>query len=201
MGWNAHQFNSRAFNTGPGPSRELLLLADVPENGWAAWTYSKTAKLNAWSWHGLGVNSNSRVNAWATIGNQIYLRRDSDTSLYAMTPDVFLAASEENQESQKVYAETQWLDFGKPGLLKGIEGMDFDGKNIDRIEFYMSVDGNRSGELAVSVPLSQDGWTYSGGIIPVELASTEFKLRFVGSANLEVQVNKLTLYWEELGDM
>lgn len=201
MVWSSKPFNARPFNTGPGPSRQLLLVADGPENGWAAWTYSKTAKLNAWSWHGLGLDENARVNAWATIGKQIYLRRDSDESLYVMSPDVFLGADEENQESLKVYCETQWLDFGKPGLLKGIESMDFDGQNIERIDFYISVNGRRSGNLALSVPLSQGGWTYSGGMIPVDLASTEFKIRFVGTPNLEVQVNKLTLYWEDMGDM
>lgn len=196
--WSALPFSARPFSAGPATTAAAVTAALDAENGWAAWTYSKSAKLNAWSWHGLGTTATAKVLAWATLGNSIYLRRDEDEGFYVMRPDEYFEASDTNPESDKVYAETQWLDFGKPGVLKGITGMDFDGQNIESVEFYMSVDGDRVGTAVLSVALSQDGWTYSGGIIPVELASTEFKLRFVGNANLEVQVNRLTIYFDDL---
>ena len=131
----------------------------------------------------------------------MYLRRDGDTSIYVMTPDVYFLDGETNQESQAVYAETQWLDFGKPGSLKSLSGIDFDGVNITSVEIYVSVDGDRDGTLAdtILVGSAQSGWTYSGGVLPVNAAGTEFKLRFVGDPNLEVQVNRLTLYFDDLG--
>lgn len=191
--------SSRPFAAGPVTSADAIAAALGAENGWAAWTYSKTAKLNAWSWHGLGTSDTAKVYAWSTIGNSIYLRRDDDEVFYVMRPDTFFASTDTNPESSKVYAETQWLDFAKPGNLKCITGLDFDGKNITSVDFYISVDGERNGTSVISVALSQDGWTYSGGVIPVDLASTEFKMRFVGNANMEVQINRLTLYWEDLG--
>ena len=194
-------FSSRPFASGQIPTRQTLLAATAGEYGWSAWTYSKTAKLNAWAWHGLGVTGTANINAWSQLGNSVYLRRDGDQSLYLMQPDVYFLASETNSESQAVYAETQWLDFGKPGDLKALTGIDFDGLNVVRVEVYVSVDGDRSGTLADTILVgdSQGGWTYSGGILPVNAASTEFRLRFVGDPNLEVQINRLSLYFEDLG--
>ena len=40
-----------------------------------------------------------------------------------------MAPTETNGEHQRL-RQTQWLDFGKPGTLKSLTGMDFDGKNI-----------------------------------------------------------------------
>ena len=111
-------FTSRPFSSGQIPARQTLLAATNGEYGWSAWTYSKTAKLNAWAWHGLGVTGTANINAWSQLGNSVYLRRDGDQSLYLMQPDVYFLASETNSESQAVYAETQWLDFGKPGDMK-----------------------------------------------------------------------------------
>ena len=203
MGWSSAAFNTRPFNSGAQPRRQTQLLSGAPENGWAAWTYSKTAKLNAWSWHGLGVYPNNRVNAWASIGSSIYLRRDNDESIYVMRPDVFRSEAEINYESEKVYAETQWLDFGKPGELKGLTGIDFDGLNVTSVDIMVSVDGDRDGALVETIPIgnAQGGWTYSGGIIPLTLAGTEFKLRFTGDPDLEVQVNRLSLHWDSMGMM
>jgi len=196
-------FTSRPFSAGQIPARQVLLAASAGEYGWSAWTYSKTAKLNAWAWHGLGVTGTANINAWAQLGNSVYLRKDGDDGIHLMQPDVFLLESDTNTESLAVYAETQWLDFGKPGDLKGLTGIDFDGLNVVRVEVYVSVDGDRSGTLADTILVgdAQGGWTYSGGILPVNAASTEFKLRFVGDPNLETQVNRLTLMWEDMGPM
>ena len=138
-------FTSRPFSSGQIPARQTLLAATAGEYGWSAWTYSKTAKLNAWAWHGLGITGTANINAWSQLGNSVYLRRDGDQSLYLMQPDVYFLASETNSESQAVYAETQWLDFGKPGDLKALTGIDFDGLNVVRVEVYVSVDGGPIG--------------------------------------------------------
>lgn len=178
-----------------------LLASSLGEYGWAAWTYSKTAKLNAWAWHGLGSTGTANINAWAQLAGSMYLRRDGDEALYFLTPDVYFENAETNAESSSVYAETQWMDFGKPGSLKALTGIDFDGVNIVSVLVYVSVDGDRVGQLAdtILVGSAQDGWTYSGDTLPVNAAGTEFRLRFVGESDLEVQINRLTLYWDDLG--
>ena len=171
------------------------------EYGWAAWVYSKTAKLNAWSWHGLGATSLANIDSWATLGTSIYMRREGLTSLYVMQPDTFIGELEANSESPNVYAETQWLDFGKPGILKSLTGIDFDGQNVIRVEVYVAIGGSRIGELAdiAEVGSSQGGWTYSTEVIPVTASGTEFKLRFVGDPDAEVQVNRVTCNFDDLG--
>lgn len=199
--WSARPLSSIPLSAGPSTSASAVAATLEAENGWAAWTYSKTAKLNAWSWHSLGTADTAKVNAWATIGNSIYVRRDDDELFYVLRPNSYFEATDDNPESSKVYAETQWLDFGKPGNLKALTGLDFDGLNVTSVLVYVSVDGDRIGQLAdtILVGSAQGGWTYSGGVLPVDAAGTEFKLRFVGDANLEVQVNRLTIYFDDLG--
>lgn len=191
------------FASGASLAHPTLLASSLGEYGWAAWTYSKTAKLNAWAWHGLGATGTANICAWGQLGGAMYLRRDGDTSIYILRPDVYFLDGETNAESSSVYAETQWLDFGKPGSLKALDGIDFDGVNVVSVGVYVSENGGRDGTLAetILVGSSQEGWTYSGGVLPLTVAGTEFKLRFNGDPDLEVQVNRMTLYWSDLGSV
>ncbi len=199
----AYPLASRPLASTPPLPRYFAPAAAVGQYGYAAWSYSRQAKLNAWSWHGLGAFGGANVSAWASLGNAVYLRMEAAGPVYILQPDTFMAAGEDNTESFTVEAETQWLDFGKPGVTKALTGMDFDGLNVDAVEVYVSVNGGRTGTLAASFAVSdnQGGWTYNGDVIPMESvgAATEFKLRFIGDPNQEVQVNRLTLYFEELG--
>lgn len=167
------------------------------EYGFAAWSFSRQAKLNAWAWHGLGTNN---INSWAALGNFLYFRKEDDTYVHVMAPDTFLAATDVSTDSTSVEATTQWLDFGKPGKMKALTGIDFDGSGIETVEVYISVNGGRAGDLAetVQVSLNNGGWTYNGEVIPLNVAATEFKLRFIGNAKTEATVNRLTLYWEPI---
>lgn len=190
-------FASRAFASGPHTPRPFVPQAIDGEYGWAAWSYSRQAKLNAWTWHGIGATN---LNSWATLGNVIYIRRESDNFVHTLQPDVFLADGDENTESTSVEAVTQWLDFGKPGKRKALTGIDFDGQSITSVEIYVSVDGDRDGVLAetIAVGSSQDGWTYSGEMLPLSIDGTEFKLRFLGDANAEAQINRFSLHFDEI---
>ncbi|WP_137921689.1 hypothetical protein [Hydrogenophaga sp. 2FB] len=199
--FSAAAFSNRPFSSGQIPFRSVTIAPSLGEYGWAAWTYSRQAKLNAWAWHGLGVAGTSNINSWAQLGNCLYLRRENDLPLYVLRPDVFFAAGELNNESANVMAETQWLDFKAPGNLKALTGLDFDGMNVLTVEVYVSINGGRTGELAdtIQVGNADDGWTYNGDVLPVEASGTEFKLRFIGHPDREVQVNRLTIYFDDLG--
>lgn len=201
MAFGAYCFSARPFASSQMPVRQTLLAAANGEFGWSSWTYSKTAKLNAWAWHGLGGTGTANVNAWATLGNSLYLRRDGEEAMYVMAPDIFYTPDELNSESHLVYAETQWLDFKLPGNLKALTAMDFDGMNVRQVEVYVPIDGNRDGELSDTILVgdADGGWTYNGDLLPVNATGTDFKLRFVGDPNLEVQVNRFTLYFDDLG--
>lgn len=199
----AFGFSNRPFSAGQILERSVSLYPRNGQYGWAAWTYSRQAKLNAWAWHGLGESGTSNINSWAQLGNRLYLRRENDPTVYTMQPDVFLEETDVNPESELVMAETQWLDFKAPGNLKSLTGLDFDGVNVLRVEIYVSENGGRNGTLADSIAVAEadGGWTYSGDILPANGSGTDFKLRLIGHPNLEVQVNRLTLYYDDLGPL
>lgn len=196
----AAAFGSRPLAARPLLPRPFVVKVPAGEYGWAAWSYSRQAKLNAWSWHGLGAFGGANVNAWAVLGNTIYMRREADGFVHMMQPDAFLQPGEENTESAAVEATTQWLDFSKPGKLKALTGIDFDGAGVLAVEVYVSAGGDRDGVLAESVPVgdNQGGWTYSGETIPLSSAGTEFKLRFLCDPRGEAQVNRLSLHFDLL---
>jgi len=102
-----------------------------------------------------------------------------------------------------VVAETQWLDFKAPGNLKALTGMDFDGVNVLTVEILVSINGGRDGTLAdtINVASAGGGWSYGGDVLPIEASGTEFKLRFIGDPDREVQINRLTLYYDDLGPL
>lgn len=190
-------FASRPLASGPLTPRPFLMQALVGEYGWAAWSFSRQAKLNAWAWHGLGTQNPL---AWAALGSHLYMRKDSDDAVHVMAPDTFLAADEASFDSDSVEATTQWLDFGKPGKMKALTGIDADCQNVSSIEVYVAEGGNRAGVLVETIHIgsNQQGWTYSGEMIPLSCAGTEFKLRFIGDPNMEVQVNRLTIHFDEI---
>ena len=194
-------FSARPFSTRPTYPYEIEI--GQGEHGFAAWSYSRASKLNAWAWHGLGVGSGVRPFAWASLGRSVFMRQDGSTELRVMKPDVFLPASESTSDSQTVRARTQWLDLGKPGNLKALTGCDFDGQNITAVRIYSSVGGDRAGALMQTIPVidADGGWTYSGGLIPVSAHGTEFMIEFVADPLADAQVNRFTLAFEDLGLM
>lgn len=170
------------------------------EYGWLAWSFSRQAKLNAWAWHGAGGTPRAKVAGWASLGNRMFMRSDKEPYLLVMTPDVFL----QDETQAAAYATcgftTQWLDFGKPGKRKAIYGIDFDGKNVGNLSILTSAGGDRNGTLAdtIAVGSNQAGWTYSGEMLPVCADGTEFKIAFTGGGVGETQINRFTLYYDEI---
>lgn len=171
------------------------------EYGWLAWSFSRQAKLNAWAWHGAGGTPRAKVLGWASLGNRMFMRTDKEQYLLVMTPEVFT----QDQTEAATYAAcgftTQWLDFAKPGRRKVITGVDFDGKNVDSISILTSAGGDRNGTVAdtIAVGSNQAGWTYSGEMLPTCVDGTEFRISFSGGGVGETQINRFTLYYDEIG--
>jgi hypothetical protein len=195
---------ARPLAATPRLPRPFALAAVSGEYGFAAWSFSRQSKLNAWSFHGLGGDT---LYAMATLGNYVYARRDGTDFVDALLPNTFYAEGDTNTESTSVEAVTQWLDFGKPGKLKALTGIDMDVLGVETVEIYVFIPNpddprDRTGTLASSLSLvdADGGWTYNGELISTEDvgAATEFQLRFVGEANREVQINRLTLYWDDV---
>ncbi len=194
----------RPYVSTPRLPRPYAVAAVTGEYGFAAWSFSRQAKLNAWSFHGLGGDT---LYALATLGNYVYVRRDGVDFVDALRPDTFFTAAETNTESTSVEAVTQWLDFGKPGKMKALDAIDLDVLGIETVEVYVFIPNpddprDRTGTLAATISLvdAASGWTYNGEMIPTEDvgAATEFQLRLIGDANREVQINKITLHYTEI---
>ena len=194
-------FSARPFSTRPTYPSEIEI--GYGEHGYAAWSYSRASKLNAWSWHGLGGGSGVRPFAWASLGRSVYMRQDGSTEIRTLRPDAFFSSEVENSESSTVIARTQWLDFGKPGNLKALTACDFDGQNILAVRIYSSVGGNRDGVFMQTIPVidADQGWTYSGGLLPVSAHGTEFMLEFVADPLGDAEVNRFSLHFDDLGLM
>jgi hypothetical protein len=184
--------------------RPFRASASVGEFGWAAWSFSRQAKLNAWAWHGLGVNG---IFAWAALGNCVYVRKDNDTAVHVMQEDVYLGEDDASSDSTSVEATTQWLDFGLAGKTKALNGMDLDVLGVTEVEVYVFIPNpddprDRTGTLAASYSLTdaESGWTYNGEVIPTEDvgSATEFMLKFIGDGNQKVEINRVTFYFDEV---
>lgn len=195
----------RPLASQPKTPRPFRVAAQSGEYGYAAWSYSRQAKLNAWSWHGIGALLN--VSGWANLGNAVYARNEADSYVYVMLQDTFLAEADTNHESTSVEATTQWLDLGKPSKMKALTGLDMDALGVTDIDIYGFIPNpanprDRTPTLLASIPLSDaaSGWTYSGEVIPLEEvgAATEFMLRFRCDANQECQLNRFTIHFEEV---
>jgi hypothetical protein len=198
-------YAARSYAASPRLPRSYQVRSVLGEYGYAAWSYSRQAKLNAWTWHGVGELLN--VYAMACLGNAIYMRNEADGLVYVQQPDVFFEADDTNPESQSVEATTQWLDFGKPGKMKALTGIDMDVLGVQSVEIYVYIPTpgdrrDRTGTLAATIDLTDaaTGWTYNGELIPTEDvgAATEFMLKFICEPNQEAQVNRLTLHWSEV---
>jgi hypothetical protein len=193
---------TRPLASSPRLPRPFRPASVAGEFGWAAWSFSRQAKLNAWGWHGLGGGD---LYAMTTLGNVVYVRKSEDGYMHALNPDVFYADGEVSTESQSVEATTQWLDFGQPGKTKTITGIDIDALGVQAVEVYVFIPNpedrrDRTPTLAATIPLgdAESGWTYNGGVIATEDvgAGTEFMLRFICESGQEATINRLTLYWE-----
>lgn len=169
---------------------------------WAAWSYSRQAKLNAWAMHTTGGILRATMFAWAVLGNSVYMRNDKDTYLEVMNPNTWGSEQTESGTFNICDMSTQWLDFKLPGNRKSITGIDFDGKNLTSISVQTSDGGSRTGITADILYVgsnAQGGWTYSGEVLPMNADGTEFKFNFSGAGSNEVQLNRFTVYYEDLG--
>lgn len=186
---------TRPLAAAPRLPRPYKVAAVAGEFGWAAWSFSRQAKLNAWAWHGLGQ---ANILGAAVLGNSVYVRKDTDDNLHVMTPDSFYAEGEVSTDSLSCEATTPWLDMGQPARTKALTGIDMDARGITAVEVYISEGGDRTGVLAETIPIgdADGGWTYNSEVVPVTVMATEFKLRFIFDNLGEAALHRLSLHWD-----
>lgn len=148
---------------------------------------SKTSKISAWSQYFMSVE----IEAAAQLGQTLYLR--SGDTVYKLDDE----ASTDDGEQYEVLLSLPYLNFKRPGTLKHIYGLDAvcDGKCWISVGF----DPRDTDAYTPEIPVS--GNTRPGGMIPVECSGTDISIRVRNYNADPFQLNALTLYYEDEGEV
>lgn len=149
------------------------------------YSISRTAKIAAWSRYELPVS----VDAWAELEGELYLR--SGDEVYLLDEDGYT----DDGELYEVVLQIPWMNFKSPGVLKHMHGLDIAMEGECLISVGMDV---RYPEVFTD-EVRVVGNSYGGGLIPLEVAGTEFSFRFRNVTDQPFRLNALTVYYEPLG--
>ena len=155
-----------------------------------AFTYSRSSKVSAWSEYGFPFD----VEYAANLNGDLYLR--NGTTIYRMDDN----AHQDDTTPPKVVIEFPFLDLKKPGELKMITGVDFVGTGTASISFkYRTVDLSGNPTEGETDPVTLVDNSMPGVMTPVELCVTALAPRIVHEANEAFEMNRLVIYYENLG--
>lgn len=151
------------------------------------YSQSKTSKIAAWSEYFLSVE----VEAVAQLGQTLYLR--SGDTVYKLDDE----ATTDDGEQFEVLITLPYLNFKRPGSMKHIYGLDavVDGS------CEISVGWDPRDPSAYTPEVKVSGNTRPGGMIPVECSGTDISIRVRNFDDKPFQLNALTLYYEDEGEV
>ena len=149
------------------------------------YSVSRTSQIAAWSRYDLPVT----VDAMDELNGVLYIRSGDD--VYKLDEE---AHTDDGQEYE-VVLELPYMNFKTPGILKRVYGVDL----VMQGECYFSMGFDVRNHEAVTDEVRVVGNTYGGGLIPLEVAGTEFAPRFRNVTNQPFQLDALTIYYEPLG--
>lgn len=159
-------------------------------NGQTAWVYSfsRTAKLSAWSKYTFPVNVDD-----ATVLNQeLYIRSGDD--VYKVDSSVFQDAG---SYIPLVDAQMYFQDANRPGVLKQFTGMKSIGKGNPTISYLYAADDVSLESAAYEFAAVSE----SGSINPVELCATRIAPHIQHQKNEDFELSMLSLLYENLGPL
>ena len=155
-----------------------------------AYTYSRTGKVAAWSQYRFPWAADDV----AVFNGKLYLR--DGNSVYRLDENTH----QDGMEAPEVIIEFPFLDFQEPGVLKLIQGVDFQGQGSANISFkYRVVDqnGNLQEHSTDEVTLTSN--SMPGTMTPVELCVTAIAPRIRHQSNEAFRLSRLTMYYQLLG--
>lgn len=148
-------------------------------------TYSRTAKVAAWSYYDFG----RPIDALAELDGTLYIRSDDD---------VFSFDADTHDDAGETF-ETEvllpYMNLKTPGALKQLWGVDLvmDGGADVSILF------DQRDPLEETPVLAASDDTTPGATLPTEACGTSFAVRFRTSAGAAWRLDALTLHYETLG--
>jgi hypothetical protein len=148
-------------------------------------TYSRTAKIAAWSYYEFP----QAIEALAELDGTMYLRSGND--VYQVDDQ---AASDAGAVIP-VVVQLPYLSFKTPGTLKQIWGMDavMDG------ECDVSVLFDARDQTAETLPVPFSGDTRPGEVTPIEACGTELSMRFRNETTDPWRLDTIVVHYENLG--
>ena len=149
------------------------------------YSVSRTSKIAAWSRYELPFP----VDAMDELDGVLYLRSGDD--IYKLDEN----AHTDDGTPYEVMLELPYMNFKSPGVLKRVYGVDL----VMQGECFFSMGFDVRNTKAVTSEVRVVGNTYGGGLIPLEVAGTEFSPRFRNVTGEAFQLDALTVYYETLG--
>ena len=149
------------------------------------YSVSRTSKIAAWSRYELPFP----VDAMDELDGVLYLRSGDD--VYKLDEN----AHTDDGTPYEVMLELPYMNFKSPGVLKRVYGVDL----VMQGECFFSMGFDVRNTDAVTSEVRVVGNTYGGGLIPLEVAGTEFSPRFRNVTGEAFQLDALTVYYETLG--
>lgn len=164
-------------------------------NGGQAWfyygtkalvyTFSRTAKINAWSVYEFPVS----LDYVTQLDGTLYIR--SGNTVYSLSDTAYT----DYGEPIDVEIELPFLDFKMAGVLKQVLSMDVVFSGTANVQHRF----DPKEPTLITPELSLDGDTRSRRLIPVELLAVNIAPVITHSANEAFELQALTYYFESLG--
>jgi len=164
-------------------------------NGGQAWfyygtkalvyTFSRTAKINAWSVYEFPVS----LDYVTQLDGTLYIR--SGNTVYSLSDTTYT----DDGEPIDVEIELPFLDFKMAGVLKQVLSMDVVFSGTANVQHRF----DPQEPTLITPELSLDGDTRSRRLIPVELLAVNIAPVITHSANEAFELQALTYYFESLG--
>ncbi|MGI9335790.1 MAG: hypothetical protein ACR2RL_21800 [Gammaproteobacteria bacterium] len=150
-----------------------------------AYTYSRTAKISAWSRYTLPGD----VTAMAELNGELYLR--AGNAVYRFDE----SSGADVGEPMTTRIVTAYLDFKKPSRLKHLTGFDAVMQGGAQVSFLY----DERDEARKTDPMYVDGITHPGALYPVDVLCTAVAVEFRHQDVTPFRLDSFTLHYEELG--
>lgn len=159
------------------------------------YTMTQTGKIGAWTRYVFPFV----VDAFAQLGNTLFVRHgdlisrvDADSAVDEVMGDLGI-----EQVPFPGRVQWSWLDLGRPGATKMLEGFDYVGTGQGP---SISIGYDQRNVAAFTEPYTIDVDTLPGGIIPLPVASPTMSVRLDYAGGEAWQVQSVILYLDDWGN-
>ena len=151
-----------------------------------AYSFSKTAKLTAWSVYDFPWT----IDDATVLNQQLYVRTGND--VYKITPDVFKDGA---LSIPLVDVQMYYQDAGRPGVLKQFTGLRTTGVGSPTVSYLFAAEDQELESAAYEL----DPISVSGQLNPVELCSERIAPHFVHQKDEDFELSMASILYENLG--